>query len=89
MESGNNNSSWPTPDNCCQGLRDNTYFGPSRTGDRVTKFGKISPLWPTFKGPKQSLKGIFCNWQKNHPTLGIFYDIGQIFIAVNGQILNK
>ena len=55
----------------------------------MTKFGKISPLWPTFKGPRQSLKGIFCNWQKNHPTLGIFYDIGQIFIAVNGQILNK
>ena len=43
----------------------------------VTGFGKISPLWQFFEG-------LFRTWKNIEPNLAEFYDIGQIFIFVNG-----
>ena len=52
---------------------------------RLTIFGQISPLWQNFKS-----FAILKYLAKNHILLlQIVYAFGQIFIAVNGQTLNK
>ena len=52
----------------------------------VTRFGEILAkklsIW-------QFLEGLFSLWQFFEPTLGNFYAIGQTFISVNSQILQK
>ena len=51
----------------------------------VSRFGEISQLFKIFG---KLLEYFFNIWQNFEPTLA-FHDFGQMFIAVNGQILNK
>ena len=56
------------------------------------------PVWPDLAKFRhigkhlnfgQYLECFFRIWQNFETTLANFYDIGQMFIAVNGRILNK
>ena len=55
----------------------------------ATRFGEISPLWRVFSYLWQFFECFFHICQNFEPTLATFYRIGQMFIVVNGQILNK
>ena len=55
----------------------------------MTRFGQISPPWQIFKSIEQFLEDLFIIWLNFHPTLAKLYAIGQIFIVVSGQIMNK
>ena len=52
----------------------------------MTRFGEIAPLWHNFKNLGQNFECEFCIWQKCILLWQKCYVIGQIFIAVNGQI---
>ena len=53
----------------------------------VTRFGKIPPLWQIFKNLWQYILGLF-GFGKGFISLWHnLYAFGQIFIAVNSQIL--
>ena len=51
---------------------------------------KISPLWQNLTSLSQISIALFSIWQNFKPLLEKYKRlIGQIFIVVNGQILNK
>ena len=54
----------------------------------VTRFGKISPLW-TFLKSLAIFEGLDSNWENLESAHAHFYTIGQIYVVVNCQILNK
>ena len=55
---------------------------------RVTRFGKILPLWPKENNLWYPLYGLFSVWQHFDPTLVKRYVVfAPIFIVVNGKIL--
>ena len=53
----------------------------------MTRFGKILPLWRNFKSLWLFFEGLFCIGQNFDPNRINVFDIGQIYIVVNGQIL--
>ena len=55
---------------------------------RVTRYGKISPLWFLFKYFGKKLFYLIHYWAKMLSFVGNF-SVGIIFIAVDGQIMNK
>ena len=55
----------------------------------VTICGEISPLWKHFTRLWLLFEDLFSIVQNFEPTSANFVDIGQIFIAVNDQKLNK
>ena len=53
----------------------------------VTIFGEISPLRHNFKNLGHIFEGLFSVWQNFDPILAKKFTLGQVFIAVDGQIL--
>ena len=53
----------------------------------VARFGKILPLWPNAKSLWLLFEVFVCIWQNFEPILEFFNAIGQVYIAVNGQIV--
>ena len=56
--------------------------------DRVTRFGKISPLWQKLNSLWQFNEGLFGIWQILLPTSANFVYNWANFVVVNGQIMN-
>ena len=57
-------------------------------GNSVTRLGKISQTWQVFRF-YGNFDGLCIIWQSLNQLWQIVYAIGQIFIAVNGQVLSK
>ena len=55
----------------------------------VTRSGKISPLWQNFKSIRLFFEGLFCIGNGFEHNWANFYEIGQIFIVVDGPILKR
>ena len=53
----------------------------------MTRLGKISPLRHNFKNLGHIFEGLFSVWQNFDPILAKKFTLGQVFIAVDGQIL--
>ena len=55
----------------------------------MTRFGKVSTLWQTPQSLGKFIEGLFTSWQKLDLLWQILYAIGQIFVDVNGQMLEN